>query len=169
MLILWPLKAGKKSQENWLEEGSQKIFVTLTKLAVSGKVFLRWAWIKREAGVVAGSSRISETSQCGRWERRSYRNSPVRKASMLKNLKDASRPYKCHYFANRKAWMNSDLTTDISASLNRRLQLKQRKIMLFMDNAPCHPASLQGKFSNINIVILRKKKQHRRHGHLIAA
>ena len=29
--------------------------------------------------------------------------------------------------------------------------------MLFMDNAPCHPASLQGKFSNINIVILPKK------------
>ena len=53
--------------------------------------------------------------------------------------------------------MNSDLTTDISASLNRRLQLKQRKIMLFMDNAPCPPASLQGKFSNINIVILPKK------------
>ena len=56
---------------------------------------------------------------------------------------------------------------DILATLNRRLQLKQRKIMLFMDNAPCHPASLQGKFSNINIVILPKKK-HRRHGHLIA-
>ena len=38
----------------------------------------------------------------------------------FRTLKDASRPYKCHYFANMKAWMNSDLTTDILTSLNRR-------------------------------------------------
>ena len=74
----------------------------------------------------------------------------------FKALKDDSRPYKCHYFANKKAWMNSDLMTDILTSLNRRLQLKQRKIMLFMDNAPCHPADLQDKLSNINIVFLPK-------------
>ena len=78
------------------------------------------------------------------------------KPRCFKTLKDASRPCKCHYFANKKAWMNSDLMTDILASLNRRLQLKQRKIMLFMDNAPCHPASLQDKFSNANIVFLPK-------------
>ena len=30
-----------KGQENWLEDGRQKISGTLTKLAVSGKVFLR--------------------------------------------------------------------------------------------------------------------------------
>ncbi|XP_068712181.1 tigger transposable element-derived protein 6-like [Montipora foliosa] len=74
----------------------------------------------------------------------------------FKALKDASRPYKCHYFANKKAWMNSDLMTDILMSLNRHLQLRQRKIMLFMDNAPCHPADLQDKLSNINIVFLSK-------------
>ena len=79
------------------------------------------------------------------------------KPRCFKNLKDASRPYKCHYFAYKKAWMNSDLMTDILVALNRRLQLKQRKIMLFMDNTPCYPASLQDKFSNINIVFLPKK------------
>ena len=78
------------------------------------------------------------------------------KPRCFKNLKDASRPYKCHYFAYKKAWMNSDLMTDILVSLNRRLQLKQRKIMLFMDNTPCNRASLQDKFSNINIVFLPK-------------
>ena len=36
----------------------------------------------------------------------------------FKTVKDASRPYKCHYFANKKAWMNSDLMTDILTSLN---------------------------------------------------
>lgn len=74
----------------------------------------------------------------------------------FKNLKDASRPYKRHYFANKKAWMNSDLMTDILTSINRRLQLKQRQITLFMDNDPCHPAGLKDKLSNINIVFLRK-------------
>ena len=37
----------------------------------------------------------------------------------FKTQKDAIRPYKCHYFANKKAWMNSDLMTDILTSLNR--------------------------------------------------
>ena len=46
--------------------------------------------------------------------------------------------------------------TNILESLNRRLQLKQRKIILFMDDAPCHPASLQDEVSNINIVVLPK-------------
>ena len=37
-MVLWSLKKG---QENWLEDGRQKISGPLTKLAVSGKVFLR--------------------------------------------------------------------------------------------------------------------------------
>ena len=45
---------------------------------------------------------------------------------------------------------------NILESLNRRLQLKQRKIILFIDNAPCHPASVQDELSNINIVFLPK-------------
>ena len=46
--------------------------------------------------------------------------------------------------------------TNILESLNRRLQLKQRKIILFMDDAPCDPASLQDEISKINIVFLPK-------------
>ena len=33
----------------------------------------------------------------------------LEKPRCLKTLKDAIRPYKCHYFANKKAWMNSEL------------------------------------------------------------
>ena len=46
--------------------------------------------------------------------------------------------------------------TNILESLNRRLQLKQRKIILFMDDAPCYPASLQHELSNRRIVFLPK-------------
>ena len=28
---------------------------------------------------------------------------------VFETLKDATRSYKCHYFANKKAWMNSEL------------------------------------------------------------
>ena len=74
----------------------------------------------------------------------------------FKNLKDASRPYKRHYFANKKAWLNSDLMTDTSTNGRLQLIMKQRQITLFMDNDPCHPAGLQDKLSNINIVFLPK-------------
>ena len=46
--------------------------------------------------------------------------------------------------------------TNILESLNRRLQLKQRKVILFMDDAPCYPASLQHELSNIIMVFLPK-------------
>ena len=46
--------------------------------------------------------------------------------------------------------------TNILESLNRRLQLKQGKVILFMDDAQCYPASLQDEISNINIVVLPK-------------
>jgi len=38
---------------------------------------------------------------------------------------------------------------------NGRLRGRNRQIWLFMDNAPCHPESLEGKFSNINVVFLQ--------------
>ena len=46
---------------------------------------------------------------------------------------------------------------NILESLNRRLQLKQRKIILFMDDAPCYPASLQHELSNIIMGVFTKK------------
>ena len=59
-------------------------------------------------------------------------------------------------FCKQESLVEFRTTTNILESLNRRLQLKQRKIILFMDDAPCHPASLQDEISNINIVVLPK-------------
>ena len=52
--------------------------------------------------------------------------------------------------------MKTDIMTDILFKLNRRLSRKNRRILLFMDNAPCHPESLKDNFSNIKIVFLPK-------------
>ena len=55
-----------------------------------------------------------------------------------------------------KQWMNTDIMKDILFKLNRRLSRKNRRILLFMDNALCHPESLKDSFSNIKIVFLPK-------------
>ena len=48
--------------------------------------------------------------------------------------------------------MRADILTQILNKLNNRLQQEHRNIILFMDNAPCHPRDL--KFSNIKIAWL---------------
>ena len=49
-----------------------------------------------------------------------------------------------------------EVMTEVLGKLNRRLKRKGRQILLFMDNAPCHPQSLTGQFSNINVTLLPK-------------
>ena len=67
----------------------------------------------------------------------------------FKNLKEVKRPYKCQYFSNPKAWMNSEILKTILSKLNQRLLREKKNILLFTDNAPCHPPCLEGMFSNI--------------------
>ena len=55
----------------------------------------------------------------------------------FKHLKDRKRSYRCYYFSN-KAWMTNNIMNHILRSLNQRLQRRQRIILLFLDNAPCH-------------------------------
>ena len=55
------------------------------------------------------------------------------------------------YYSQKKAWMTGDSYFD---QLNRHLSSSNHKILLFMDNAGCHPDDLSGKFSNINICFL---------------
>ena len=50
--------------------------------------------------------------------------------------------------------MTGDIIEDIVSKLNRRLSRTSRSILLFMDNAGCHPEHLQTKYSNIKICFL---------------
>ena len=46
---------------------------------------------------------------------------------------------------------------DLLGLLNRKIQLERRKIILFLDNAPCHPETLQNNLKNIKLIFLLKR------------
>ena len=66
----------------------------------------------------------------------------------FRKLRDQSRPARCYYFANSKAWMQSELILQI---LNTRMKNAGRNIIRFLDNAPGHPRELINMFSNIKV------------------
>ena len=51
-----------------------------------------------------------------------------------------------YWFANKKAWMTTALFQDWLKILNRQMRSQNRKILLFIDNAPSHP---DVKLSNV--------------------
>ncbi|CAE1241738.1 unnamed protein product [Acanthosepion pharaonis] len=55
------------------------------------------------------------------------------------------------YFANRKAWMTSQLFTDVMKTLDRKMITQNRKIILFSDNATCHNLLPGTNLSNIKL------------------
>lgn len=61
----------------------------------------------------------------------------------------------CQYYDQSKAWRESRIMLEILPKFNSRLkQKKPQKIILFMDNAPCHPEDLDEKCDLINVVFL---------------
>ena len=61
-----------------------------------------------------------------------------------------------HYFSNDKAWMRTIILEDVLGLLDHEVQLAGRKVILFLDNAPCHPETLQNKVKNIKLIFLPK-------------
>jgi len=78
------------------------------------------------------------------------------KPRCFKKLKDLQRPHNANYFSNKKAWMNSDLMKTFLTRLDRKFLAENRKVILFMDNATCHPPTLQDGLVNINLKFLPK-------------
>ena len=52
--------------------------------------------------------------------------------------------------------MTSEIFETVLSKLNRKLVFENRKVILFLDNATCHPESVDDKFSNIKFVFLPK-------------
>ena len=75
-----------------------------------------------------------------------------KKPRCFKRLSDKSRPADVHYFSNPKSWMTSDVMQAVLTRFNRKLLLEQRKVVLILDNATCHPKSIIDSFSQIRII-----------------
>uniref|UniRef100_A0A914WT09 HTH CENPB-type domain-containing protein n=1 Tax=Plectus sambesii TaxID=2011161 RepID=A0A914WT09_9BILA len=58
------------------------------------------------------------------------------------------------YYSNSKAWMTSEIWTQILVELNQKLHSQKRKIILFIDNACCHKLKEGTRLQCINIVYL---------------
>ena len=76
-------------------------------------------------------------------------------------LQDPSRPANVCYFSNPKSWMTSEIMETILARFNRKLVFEDRKVILFLDNATCHQASIIGQFLQIKIIFLPKNTTSR--------
>ena len=68
----------------------------------------------------------------------------------ITSLKDAWRLMSVHYFLNKKAWMNLDIMESILQRLDRRMNQEKRKVILFWDNAICHPETAQASLKTSN-------------------
>ena len=72
----------------------------------------------------------------------------------FKNVKDKRRPCGSYYYANKKAWMDSELMEEILRTLSRKSAADDSKILLFIDNALSHPEAFSDCFSHVQIVFL---------------
>ena len=57
--------------------------------------------------------------------------------------------------------MTTEIMTSVLGEINRQMEIAKRKIILFMDNAPCHPESLSERYSNIKVAFLPKNTTSR--------
>lgn len=79
----------------------------------------------------------------------------------FKTLKNKFRPNGVYYFGNKKAWMTTEIMKEILKILDTKMIAQQRHVQLYMDNAPCHPESLQLGLKNTKIVLLPKNTTSR--------
>ena len=84
-----------------------------------------------------------------------------KKPRYFKRLSDKSRPADVHNFSNTKSSMTSDVMQAVLTRSNRQLLLEQRKVVLVLDNAMCHPKSVIDSFSQIKIIFLPKNTTSR--------
>ena len=84
-----------------------------------------------------------------------------KKPRCFAKLPDVSRPCGAQYFHNAKSWMKSEIMVNVLTKMNDKMRRDGRHILLFLDNAPCHPQFLKGMFSNIRIEFLPKNTTSR--------
>ncbi|CAF3372879.1 unnamed protein product [Rotaria socialis] len=77
----------------------------------------------------------------------SFQPSKSLKPRCFKNLNVSKLPI--NWRANKTAWMNVKLFSEWLSDLNVSMKKQKSKIILFLDNAPCHPVDIE--LSNIKL------------------
>ncbi len=65
------------------------------------------------------------------------------KLRCFKGIRDPKKPEGILYYSNPKAWMNTEVMTDILTALNRRLIRQGRNVLIFIDNVSSHDPALK--------------------------
>ena len=78
------------------------------------------------------------------------------KPRCFKKLINPKRPYDVHYYSSQKSCMASEIMDSVLTKINRKMAAAKRKILFFMDNAPCHPENFVVSYSNIKVLFLPK-------------
>jgi len=71
--------------------------------------------------------------------------------SLMPRCFNKSIPSGIQWYANKSVWMTSDIFEDYLEKLNERMRQENRNIILFLDNAPVHPAP---SLSNVKLIFL---------------
>ena len=75
---------------------------------------------------------------------------------MLSKMPNPSKPNGMQYFHSQKAWMTTEIMIQVLTTSDRKLDVENREVLLFLDNAPSHRKTLQGNLKNIKLVFLLK-------------
>ena len=77
---------------------------------------------------------------------------PVDYPRCFKGIKKSELPV--DYYSQPKAWMSGDILHKVLLKIDKQLKSKGRSVILFMDNAGCHPPDIKEKYNNIKIIFL---------------
>lgn len=64
---------------------------------------------------------------------------------------DVEKLYGIYWRHNRTSWMTATIFEEILKMFNRKMKLQHRKVLLFLDNATCHPSI---SLSNVKLLFL---------------
>ena len=70
----------------------------------------------------------------------------------FRGIKKDSLPVR--YYSQSKSWMTGEIFHQILKSLNSKLKVNGRSVLLMMDNTGCHPVDVTKKYSNIKVIFL---------------
>ena len=74
----------------------------------------------------------------------------------FRKLRKPSKPYGMQYFHSKKAWKTTEIVIQVLTALDHKLDIENRKVLLFLDKAPSYPKTLQGNLKNLKLVFLSK-------------